>query len=97
MLKTRPGVVTRLVNLSGACKMAFQIVQCEVRWTAQVGYSGNELPPIKYESVGDFETERDAEQALADAGFTRLSYGWRSYQGYGYGYVTRYLKELTEI
>lgn len=72
--------------------MAFQIVQCEVRWLACIGYSGTELPPSTYETIGEYETERDADQALADAGMTRVSYGWRG--EYATGYVQRTLKEL---
>jgi hypothetical protein len=72
--------------------MAFQIVQCEVRWIAVVGYSGTELPPSKYETIGVYETERDADQAMADAGLTRKSYGWRG--EYATGFVQRTLKEL---
>ena len=33
--------------------MAYEIVQCEVRWQATVGYSGTELPPSTYELLGD--------------------------------------------
>ncbi len=76
--------------------MSFQIVQCEVRWFVSVGYTGNELPPAKYETLGEFETEHDAEQALVNAGFTRSPYSWRDSSGYGYGHgsVTRVLKEI---
>lgn len=72
--------------------MAFQIVQCEVRWQATVGFSGNELPPTCYELIGEFETEGDAARALAEEGLTRHEYGWRG--NYSYGRITRVLKEI---
>ena len=74
--------------------MTYEIVQCEVRWQATVGYSGTELPPFKYELLGDFETEGDAARALAEEGFTRGDYGWKSNSGYGYGQISRWLKEI---
>ena len=72
--------------------MAFQIVQCEVRWVAVVGHSGTELPPQSWENIGEFETEGDACRALAEAGLTRHEYGWKG--NYSYGRVERRLKEL---
>lgn len=72
--------------------MAYQIVQCEVRWVAAVGYSGTELPPSRYEPLGEFETEGDAARALAEAGLTRREYGW--YGPYAYGHISRVLKEI---
>lgn len=72
--------------------MAFQTVTCEVRWIASIGYSGCELPPSEYKSLGEFEDKGDAERALAEAGLTRREYGWRS--DYGYGRIVRYLKEV---
>lgn len=74
--------------------MAFQIIQCEVRWIALVGHSGNELPPSSWEIIGEFEDEGDAYRALAEAGLTRQEYGfWKG--AYSYGHVKRTLKELT--
>ena len=74
----------------------FKIVQCEVRWIACVGHSGNELPPSTYETIGEYETERDADQALADAGMTRTPTRgyWTGHSGYATGYTRRTLKEL---
>jgi sugar phosphate isomerase/epimerase len=72
--------------------MAYEIVQCEVRWIASVGYSGTELPPSKYEKLGEFETEGDACRALAEAGLTRRASGW--YGSYSYGYVERTKVEI---
>lgn len=75
--------------------MGYQIVQCKVRWIAEVGYSGTELPPSRYETIGEFETEGDAARALAEAGFTRSQYvGWTGANGYGYGHITRVLREI---
>lgn len=74
--------------------MSYQIVHCEVRWIAEVGYSGTELPPSRYETMGEFETEGDAARALAEAGFTRKWSGWKDAGGYGYGYITRVLREI---
>lgn len=72
--------------------MSFETVLCEVRWIASVGYSGNELPPTKYDMIGEFETKGDAERALAEAGLTRKEYGW--YGRYSYGRIDRVLKEI---
>ena len=72
--------------------MTFQIVQCEVRCVASVGYSGNELMPTCYELVGEYETEGDAARALAEEGLTRYEYGWRG--NYSYGRIQRQLKEI---
>jgi hypothetical protein len=74
--------------------MTFQIVRCEVRWVVKIGYSGNELPPSTYESLGPFETERDAEQALADTGFTRKTSSYWKNGSYGEAWIARTLKEL---
>mgnify|MGYP006267157727 CR=1 FL=1 len=74
--------------------MVFQIVQCEVIWIATIGYSGNELPPSNWETIGEFEDEGDACRALAEAGLTRQEYGfWKG--AYSSGYIKRTLKELT--
>ena len=74
--------------------VVYEIVQYEVHWHATVGYSGTELPPSTYELLGDFETEGDAAEALAVEGFTRGDYGWKSKSGYGYGRISRVLKEI---
>jgi hypothetical protein len=72
--------------------MAYEIVECEVMWVAEVGYSGNELPPTRYERIGEFETEDDAARALAEVGLTRRDYGW--FGPYAYGHITRVLREI---
>jgi hypothetical protein len=74
--------------------MAFQIINVtyEVRWVAKVGYSGNELPPTRYEVIGEFEDEGDACRALAEKGLTRKAWGWHG--GYAHGHVTRKLVEV---
>lgn len=71
--------------------MPFQTVICEVRWIAETGLSGTELPPSCYDVIGEFETEGDAARALAEAGLTRYPYGWRG--SYSYGTIKRILKE----
>lgn len=72
--------------------MPRQIVQCEVVWVVSVGYSGNELPPT-YSTMGEFDTEEDANAALTNAGFTFRGY-WKDQTGYGHAYVSRILKEI---
>lgn len=72
--------------------MAFQTVTCEIRWIAAVGFSGTELPPSQYETIGEFETKGDAERALAEAGLTRREYGWSG--DYSYGSIQRILREI---
>ena len=74
--------------------MSFQIVQCEVRWVAKIGYSGNELPPVCDHALGEFHTEEDAETALTVAGFTKHTWSWEDGTGYGAGHISRVLKEL---
>lgn len=74
--------------------MSYQIVSCEVRWVAQVGYSGNELPPSGYEIIGEFETQGDAARAMADYGLTLKSWGWQG--PYCSGYIARVLREIEE-
>lgn len=74
--------------------MKFETVQCEVRWYAMFGYSGNELSPV-YETFGIFVSEVDAERALAAAGWTRRSSdGWRDCTGYGSAYIKRVVWEI---
>ena len=73
--------------------MKFEMVQCEVRWYAMFGYSGNELSPV-YETFGIFVSEADAERALAEAGWTRKSTVWRDRTGYGSAYIKRVLWEI---
>ena len=74
--------------------MPLQIVQCEVTWVVHVGYSGNELPPTKYESVGAYDSKEDAERSLTQAGFVRQPWGWKDSTGYGLAYVSRILSEI---
>ena len=76
--------------------MAYQTVLCEIRYSATVGHSGNELPPSKYEVLGWYESEGDAARALAEYGLTRTKYGWRSNSGYTTGYIERSLRELVD-
>ena len=73
--------------------MKFEIVQCEVRWYAMFGYSGNELRPV-YKTFGVFVSEADAERALAEAGWTRKSTDWRDHTGYGSAYIERVVWEI---
>lgn len=75
--------------------MAFQTVVCEIRWSANVGSSGTELPPSRYERLGWYESEGDAARALAEYGLTRTEWGWR--QGYQSGYIERSLWEIKEV
>ena len=76
--------------------MAFQTVTSEVRWVASIGYSGNELPPTKWEVIGEFEDRGDAERALAEAGLTRREWGsWTG--GYAHGSIARVLREIEEL
>jgi|TARA_R110000782_G_scaffold265190_1_gene358775 hypothetical protein len=74
--------------------MSFQIVKCEVRWCASIGYSGNELPAVCNSSLGEFETENDAKAALTAAGFKFNLWRWKDGTGYGEGSLSRVLKEL---
>lgn len=43
--------------------------------------------------VGDFDTARDAEQCLADEGFTRKNWGWERNWAYQRATVARVLIE----
>lgn len=82
--------------------MPRQIVQCEVTWVVNVGFSGNELPPSTWNSFGHFDSEVDAQDALLGAGFTRCPGTWRATSrwhwqdstGYGTAYVSRVLTEI---
>ena len=74
--------------------MAFQTVTCLVVYRASIGGCEGDGRPVTWpvQHLGDFETQRDADQALADAGLTRSSYGnWTGY--YQWGSVSRILIE----
>jgi len=75
--------------------MARVQVVCDVVWRAtvqQLDGSGNNI--TSNETLGDFDTQRDADQCLADAGFTRRTYGWERNWAYQRASVTRVLIEL---
>lgn len=75
--------------------MAFQRVICEVVFLASRQYTDGEgRPNGKVEIIGEYDTQRDAEQALADNGFTRKSWGWMG--NYEWGSVSRILRETGE-
>ena len=76
--------------------MSFELVICVVVYRVFTGACDSEGRHIHTSSttLGDFETQRDADQALADAGFTRQSWGgWTSHSGYSWGSVSRLLIE----
>lgn len=68
--------------VTGVCK--FTIKHRVTTYT-----SGNELrgDPVHF---GDFPSDRDARQALADDGFTNGQFGWRK------GYTDANIREVTE-
>lgn len=66
-LKAKLGVLTLHKRM---CAMRLQIT-CDVVWRATVAQLDGRGGINGYESLGDFETEQDAEQKLADKGFTR--------------------------
>jgi hypothetical protein len=71
-------------------------VVCDVVWrvtVAQLDGSGQHV--VRHESLGDFDTERDADQKLADVGFTRTQYGWTRNWVYQRASVHRVLIEQT--
>lgn len=73
--------------------MAFQRVVCEIIFKVYQQYTDGEGRPTgKGNLIGDYETQRDAEQALADNGFTRKSWGWVGH--YQVGSYVRVLKEI---
>lgn len=76
--------------------MARTQVTCEVVWRAivqQLDGSGRNI--TSYETLGDFDTARYADQCLADAGFTRTQWGgWERRYAYQHASVTRVLIEL---
>ena len=74
--------------------MAFQSVTCVVVYRVSVGKCEQDGRPVSWprETLGDFETQSAAEQALAAAGFTLNSWGmWKSPSRWGE--VTRMLVE----
>jgi len=75
----------------------FQTVVCVVAHSAvvqQLAGDGNTVNNTT--SLGYFETKRDAEQMLADAGFTRNSWdGWIKYSHYQRAHVQRMIIERT--
>lgn len=76
--------------------MARTQVVCEVVWRAtvqQLDGSGRNI--THQETLGDFDTARDADQALADAGFTRTQWGgWARNWAYQHASVSRVLIEI---
>ncbi len=75
--------------------MAFETVICDVVYRASQTFTDSEgRPNGKNEVLGDFETRREAEQELADKGFTRTDFGWRG--NYVDGSVSRILFERKE-
>ena len=70
-------------------------VVCDVVWRVTVNQlDGSGYNIVRYEHLGDFDTERDADQCLADAGFTRHTYGWERRSAYQRASVSRVLIEL---
>ncbi len=56
-------------------------VICDVVWIATVSQlDGSGRNITGYESLGNFDTERDADQKLADEGFTRTKWGWGGWE-----------------
>lgn len=75
--------------------MAYEQVVCDVVWCATVEQlDGSGQLITGYENLGDFETARDAEQKLADEGFTRTTWGWQRNWAYQHARVSRVLIEL---
>lgn len=73
--------------------MSFQRIICEVIFTAwRHELNGEGLPTGKIKPIGEYETKREAEQALADNGFTRKEWGWNG--NYEHGSVSRVLREI---
>lgn len=75
--------------------MAYEQVVCDVVWRAtveQLDCEGRNI--VSRENLGDFETCRDAEQKLADEGFTRTTWGWQRNWAYQHARVSRVLIEL---
>lgn len=73
--------------------MAYEIVQCEVRWIASYGISSTGSWDTRWEILGEFETEGDAARAMAEKGLTLKNDGW--YAPYTFGYITRSLREIS--
>jgi hypothetical protein len=73
--------------------MAFELIVAEVRWVASVGHSGTELPPARYEIIGEFESHAQAAKALTERGLACCPAGFW-YGNYAYGRIERVLGEL---
>ncbi len=74
--------------------MARTQVVCDVVWRVtveQLDGSGREI--TDRETIGDFDTERDADQCLADEGFTRKNWGWVRNWAYQQASISRILIE----
>lgn len=74
--------------------MAYQIVQCEVRWVASINaLDGSGTPTNNYITLGEYEDKGDACRALAEYGLTLDEFGfWIG--NYIMGTVSRTLKEI---
>ena len=76
--------------------MSFERVRCVVVYRVMTGNCDGEGRPLTHTAqvLGDFESQRDGDQQLADAGFTRVSWGgWTKHSGYSWGSVSRLLIE----
>lgn len=72
----------------------FETVECVVAHAVCIDYLAGDGNNVNcQEVVGYFETPRDAEQVLADLGFTRTSWGGWSHHAYMRGYVQRMVIE----
>lgn len=77
--------------------MARTQVTCEVVWRVTVEQlDGSGQNVTSYETLGDFDSLRDADQCLADEGFTRSRWGgsWERHKTYQIAGVSRVLIEL---
>lgn len=72
--------------------MARTQVVCDVVWRVTVEQLDS-INTIRYEHLGDFDTARDAEQCLADEGFTRKKWGWERNWAYQQASISRILIE----
>lgn len=77
-----------------ATQMAYEQVVCDVVWRVTVEQlDGEGRSIVSRESLGDFETTRDAEQKLADEEFTRKQWGWEKSWAYQLAIISRMLVE----
>ena len=75
--------------------MAYEQVVCDVVWRVIVEQlDGSGMNTTARHKLGDFDAERDADQCLADEGFTRQSWGWKRNGAYQHAHVSRVLIEL---